>query len=223
MKRSVVILAGTILAAASGLSWAQRPTVSSSPAESSSAPAASTSSSPNSAGSASNANQAQLTRQDVYFIQQASASGLSEVEEGKLAQAQSSNERVKQFAQTMIDDHTAANDQLKTIATQKGQGVASSSESATDGDDQSLALKSLKGAAFDRRYAANEVKDHEDAIKLFQDEQQNGKDADLKSFAAQTLPKLQQHLALAKQISAEVGGMASHHRKTMTNSGSSSP
>jgi putative membrane protein len=44
------------------------------------------------------------------------------------------------------------------------------------------------------------VKDHEKAVKLFSKESSSGKDAELKAFATKTLPTLQHHLEMARQL-----------------------
>jgi len=44
------------------------------------------------------------------------------------------------------------------------------------------------------------VKDHEEAVALFEKESKSGSDADLKSFAGKTLPTLQDHLKMAKAL-----------------------
>jgi putative membrane protein len=43
-------------------------------------------------------------------------------------------------------------------------------------------------------------KDHQDAVQLFTSESSTGTNPDVKAFAAQTLPTLQQHLALAQSL-----------------------
>jgi putative membrane protein len=69
-----------------------------------------------------------------------------------------------------------------------------------------LELRSAK--SFDQAYANNQVKAHEATIALFEEEAANGKDADLKKFAADTLPKLKHHLDEAKKLAAAHGGDA---------------
>jgi putative membrane protein len=65
-------------------------------------------------------------------------------------------------------------------------------------------LAGLSGDAFDKAYADQMVKDHEDAVALFDKESTSGNDADLKAFAGMTLPTLQDHLKMAKALP---GGM----------------
>lgn len=55
-------------------------------------------------------------------------------------------------------------------------------------------LESASGSRFDGLYASMQLKGHQDAVKLFQSYAQNGDDAQLKQWAKDTLPKLQEHL-----------------------------
>jgi putative membrane protein len=73
-------------------------------------------------------------------------------------------------------------------------------------------LSKLSGAEFDRAYMRQMVKDHEDAVKLFQRESTRGKDAELKAWAGKTLPALQEHLRLAREINTRVGGGSSRDK-----------
>jgi putative membrane protein len=49
------------------------------------------------------------------------------------------------------------------------------------------------------------VKDHEDDVKAFETQSKEGTDADVKSFAAKTLPTLQEHLQMARNAAQKVG------------------
>src|ERR1700737_2206453 len=104
----------------------------------------------------------------------------------------------------MVDDHSKANDKLKEVA---------SRESITLPNDLSAKdqatydrLSKLNGAAFDRAYARDMVKDHETDVAAFQREANGGKDDSLKSFASETLPTLQDHLKQAKEMVKTVSG-----------------
>jgi putative membrane protein len=56
---------------------------------------------------------------DVKFVNMAARDGEAEVILGKLAAEKASSEDVKKFGQQMVDDHTKANEELKSIATSK--------------------------------------------------------------------------------------------------------
>src|SRR5215470_10307228 len=54
------------------------------------------------------------------FLADAVQGGMSEVDLGRLAVEHASDPSVKDFAQKMIEDHSQANTQLKSVARQKG-------------------------------------------------------------------------------------------------------
>ncbi|MEN1831743.1 DUF4142 domain-containing protein [Pseudomonas lijiangensis] len=140
------------------------------------------------------------------FVEDASAKGIAEVEAGKLAQEKGSSADVKSFADKMIKDHTAANNKLKALAESKDLEVSSDAQMMDKAKSMILELRSAK--SFDQAYANNQVKAHEEAIALFEEEAANGEDAELKAFAADTLPKLKEHLVHAKELAKAHGGDA---------------
>lgn len=138
------------------------------------------------------------------FVEDASAKGVAEVEAGKLAQEKGASADVKAFAAMMVADHTAANAKLHAIADKKKLKVSTDAQLMDKAKTMILELRSAK--SFDQAYANNQVKAHEATIEIFQDEIKNGDDSDLKAFATETLPKLNAHLAKAKELSAAHGG-----------------
>jgi len=140
------------------------------------------------------------------FVDDASAKGIAEIEGGKLALEKGQSADVKKFAQQMIDDHTAANEKLKALAAAKKLDVADDAELMSKAKE--LILKLREGESFDKAYANNQVVAHEQTIELFRDQAEKGEDAELKAFAKTTLPKLEGHLKMAKDLSAAHGGDA---------------
>ena len=147
-----------------------------------------------------------LSPSDRTFVTQAAHSGLAEVELGRLAADQASNADVKQFGQRMVDDHGKAIDELKGLASQKKVPLP------TDLDARHKAeharLSKLSGASFDRAYMTAMVGDHANAVASFQRASKTAKDPDLKAWAGKTLPTLQDHQKMAREISAKVRGTA---------------
>ena len=148
---------------------------------------------------------------DTRFIKEAAMGGLEEVQLGQLAVQKASNGDVKSFGQRMVDDHTKANSQLQQIASQKGVTVASKLSPPKQKDVDKLSK--LNGAAFDRSYMSMMVKDHVKDVAEFQKASKNAKDSDVKSFASSTLPTLQDHLKMARDISSALNKKTSgeHH------------
>lgn len=136
------------------------------------------------------------------FVEQAAISSLAEIQTGNMALTRSQNDEVKSFAQQMILDHTKANVELTQIATKKSLKVPTEPDSA----HKSIAdrLAKLSGAEFDRDYVKAMVDDHEASVKAFQTQAESGTDAEIKAFAAQQLPALQQHLEMIRGIQNKI-------------------
>jgi len=147
--------------------------------------------------------QSAKTGGDAMFVKEASAAGAAEVALGKLGQSQGHSDQVKQFATQMVKDHTAANEELTSLASEKGLTVATDPSAADAATAKRMGA--LQGAAFDAAFSKKMLADHKKAVALFQREAANGKDADLKAFAAKTLPTLKQHLSMAQALPAATG------------------
>lgn len=139
---------------------------------------------------------------DMTFAMKAAQGGMAEVQMGQLAAQNASNADVKAFGQQMVDDHSKANDQLKTVA----QGENITLPTSLNGKQQAeyTKLQGLSGANFDKEYVHCMVKDHEEDVKEFQKEADHGKDPQIKNFAQQTLPTLQEHLSKIRSIQSKV-------------------
>jgi putative membrane protein len=135
---------------------------------------------------------------DVDFVSKAAQAGMAEVAAGKVAEANGQSASVKAFGKRMIADHTTAGDELKKVADKSGITMPTSPSS--EQQQVGKRLEGLKGADFDKAYADQMVKDHEDAVTLFTNEASSGSNADLKSFAKKTLPTLQEHLKMAHAL-----------------------
>jgi putative membrane protein len=61
-------------------------------------------------------------------------------------------------------------------------------------------LQSASGPEFDRAFLDMQVKAHKEAVELFSDYAKAGKSSELKNFAQQTLPILEQHLKMARSL-----------------------
>lgn len=136
------------------------------------------------------------------FVNHAAAIGQAEVALGQLALQKSSDAEVKEFAQHMVHDHTAANDKLKSIAANDNLKVPTKLDS--EHEKLRTRLSAMEGKDFDRAYAKAMNDGHAKAIKLFQSAA-NSKSlpADLKTFASTTLPTLEQHKKMATSLNGE--------------------
>ena len=133
---------------------------------------------------------------DRAFAEKAAMGGAAEVQSGRMAEQKGMNSQVKQFGARMVQDHSKANEELKSIASAKGVAVPAEMDKSVLKEKEKL--EKLAGAKFDREYMSHMVKDHKKDVKEFANEAKNAKDGDVKNFAAATLPTLQEHLKLAQ-------------------------
>ena len=147
------------------------------------------------------------TSADETFAKKAAAGGMAEVKLGQLAEERAANPAVKNFGRRMVQDHSKAGNELKSAASKENIELPT----AMDKSDQATydRLSKLSGDAFDRAYARDMVKDHSKDVSEFQKEAKNGRDENIKNFAAQTLPTLQSHLDQARQMEQAVNQTSS--------------
>jgi len=102
----------------------------------------------------------------------------------------------------MVDDHGNADDELKKAAESSNIQLPEK----LDVRDQATydRLSKLNGAAFDKAYASDMVKDHRVDLAEFQQEARNGKDEQIKNFASETVPALETHLKMAREMMQSV-------------------
>jgi putative membrane protein len=132
------------------------------------------------------------------FLVDAANGGMAEVDLSKLAREKASNPKVKDFAAMMVNDHTGANSQVKTLAAKRNVTLPS-----TTGDEKKKTYDDLNaktGADFDKAYMKTMVDDHEATIRLFEKASNNVNDTEVKTFVDNTLPKLKVHLDSAKAV-----------------------
>lgn len=156
-----------------------------------------------------------LAPSDRHFMMKAAQGGMAEVELGQLAQEKGQNQDVKDFGKRMVDDHSKANDELKQLASDKGVPLPTS----LDSKDQATKdrLSKLNGAAFDKAYINDMVKDHKMDVAEFKHESMSAKDPQLKDWASKTLPTLESHLQEAEKVAPKV------EKSTMSSNAMSNP
>ncbi len=133
------------------------------------------------------------------FVKEVSMSDIFEIESSKLA-LQKGNTATKAFAQQMIDAHEKTTSELKELI--DGSKVkAPAATGMSDAQKKSFdELKDLSGKEFDDAYQDDQEDAHEDAVDVFKRYASEGDNADLKAWAAKTLPALEHHLKMAEDL-----------------------
>ena len=138
---------------------------------------------------------------DKKFAMMVAQTDIAELQVSNMALQKSNSDDVKKLAQKLIDDHTKTTDSMKEIASKKGLTLPTE----TDAKHKALAakLQNESGDQFDKDYLAANSMDHHKVVAAFEKEANSGQDPDIKSFASQYLPSIQEH---TKMIDADKGG-----------------
>jgi len=141
-------------------------------------------------------------QKDTDFAVEAADAGMLEVQLGQLAVANASSAEVKKLGQTMIDEHSKANDELKALAQQKNITLPAALSDKSQKHYEDLAKKT--GADFDKDYTDLMVKDHKDVIDKFKKEADKGNDPEVKSWASGKIATLEHHLMMSENAQKAV-------------------
>lgn len=131
-----------------------------------------------------------------------------DVDYGKIAMDRSKNADVREFANTMINDHNAIIKMAVDLATKLGvvpQDNAVTQSLLDQSKETTKKLNSLKGKAFDKAYIDNEVAYHKaviDAVKGLLIPQTQNKE--LKELLETAVPILDAHYDHAKMAQSKI-------------------
>ena len=141
---------------------------------------------------------AQPVTDPAAFATAAGSSNMFEIESSEVALDKATKDDVRQFAQHMIDDHTAAGEKMKAAAAADGvtppAALADKEQAVLD------KLQAAEGAEFDAAYIAAQVAAHDEAVALFESFSENGQESALRGFAVETLPTLKEHQSMAHDL-----------------------
>jgi putative membrane protein len=135
---------------------------------------------------------------DNEFLVMAASGGLMEVQLGEMAARQATNSSVREFAQMMVNDHSKANDELKSLASRKNITIPSTP--GEDHADHINKMRDKKGNDFDKDYMRLMVDDHKEDVDEFEEASRDAKDPEIRAFAAKYLPTLRSHLERARAV-----------------------
>lgn len=136
------------------------------------------------------------------FIRAAGESGRAEVMLAQLARRKSMRDDIKQYATRLHADHQAANKELLALASARGVTIPEQGAERQRVRDR---LDALGTNEFDRAYVTQMVRDHEEAVALFEKGAASA-DSDVRAYAERVLPILKDHLAHAQRLSRTVAG-----------------
>jgi putative membrane protein len=138
---------------------------------------------------------------DQHFVKEAAADNQFEIKLSQFVEQQAQDPQVKQLAQKLIQDHQQAQQQLQKIA--QGMNMQLPSQLEQWQQDKLQAMQQKHGKHLEMHYTFGNVGDHTTDLLMYQYEAEHGQNQQVKQFAEQTIPILQQHLQMAEQVAQQ--------------------
>jgi putative membrane protein len=142
-------------------------------------------------------------KKDVKFVREAIADNTLEVQLAQLAQQKTTNPDVLALARQVISDHTVMQNQWITMASNHGMnlkpGMGRKHRAKVD------RLEKTSPAEFDRAYVTMEIQNYQDYVEYFAKEGRATHATQVRHWAQNDLPTLQQHLNDAKRVGNQLG------------------
>jgi putative membrane protein len=141
-----------------------------------------------------------LAAVDHNFVAQANLGAPFQIDSGNIAEKKATTAEIRDYAHLMVVTHIPVVDALNKILQQKN--IKAPPNTLLNGAYHAMiaSLNAEDGAALDRDYIEGQVDYQKGNAALFQNEIENGYDADLKQFARATLPKIEDHLRRALKL-----------------------
>jgi putative membrane protein len=144
-----------------------------------------------------------LSQDDITFLNDAAQGGLNEVRMGEMAKRISTNDRIKNLGQKMVDDHAMMNQDFRKLAARKN--VVLPGEISPKQEAGNKAIGENKGRSFDTAYIEAMLKNHKEDLAAFKKEASEAADPDVKGLASRSISVIEEHLRLAKSIAVDLG------------------
>lgn len=139
-----------------------------------------------------------LNDTDRNFVTMAAVSNNAEIAAAQLALTKGTSDMVKEYAQEMIDEHTLAQQDLKTRGSAAGLSVADTVDAGHQ--LEAARLSSLSGNSFDTAYIGGQLRDHGKTLDIFNTEINGGRHQAIRDYATQYQPHIQMHYNKADSI-----------------------
>jgi putative membrane protein len=137
------------------------------------------------------------------LVKDAAQMNLATIRFGELAGEKAQDPKLKQFAQTLQQDHKRAQSELESIAKKHNVTLPTTLEAKCQEEVSRLEQKS--GEEFDREFAKGAVEGHAMAIAHLQHASTDAQDSDVRQYTQRMLAKVKEHQRQAREVAKAVG------------------
>lgn len=136
---------------------------------------------------------------DSDFVVKAALTNNAELKVLQAGLERGTDKELKSHAKMMMADHKAMGAKVKDYASKKGYVLPQGDDGKSD-DVLGKLNNNSKGKDWDKAWAEHMVSAHEDAVSMFENEEKNAKDNELKNIVSGALPTLRSHLDMMKAL-----------------------
>jgi putative membrane protein len=140
-----------------------------------------------------------ITASSPDFVTKVAISDMYETQASQIAVRRANNAQVRDFANTMARDHAATTARVQAIVAGRTD-LPLPTTLDQQHQDMLTELTNASAADFDQKYIDQQTHAHEDASQLLMSYAQGGDNAELRAFANETAPKVQQHLTMVRAL-----------------------
>ncbi|QAU45833.1 DUF4142 domain-containing protein [Bradyrhizobium guangzhouense] len=153
-----------------------------------------------------------LDQIDQKFLSYAAEDNQAEIQLCLIAEKRAANPALKAFARLMVDDHVEVESRLAALANELQANLPDGV--GQEGQETLSKLKTLGGHEFEAKFMQAQIKDHSDDIEKYSKQQGSTQNERIRQFATETIPVLQQHVALARAVDAQIENQTTGNAKT---------
>jgi len=140
---------------------------------------------------------------DAAFLAAAAQADMTIVHIGKMAQDRAVSSKLKDFANTLVQQHSSDYQEVSELAANAGQAIPKGID--RQNDRIIAALDRSKGKTFDHAFLVRQVTEHERLVSAFEREAKHGSNPAIKAYASKTLPAIERHMHDAQELLKQRG------------------
>jgi len=135
---------------------------------------------------------------DAQFLAMAAQADMTMAHIGKMARDRAATVEVKDFASTLVKDHTSDYERLTELAAKAGDTVPKAIDERNRRTIEELALR--HGKTFDHAFLTRQSAEHEKLIDAYKWEAEHGPTPAIKVYAGNALAIIERHLHDAQDL-----------------------
>jgi putative membrane protein len=137
---------------------------------------------------------------DAQLVRSILQANLAEIAAGRLAVSKARSRAVRRFGERMIEAHSALQADGSELKSAKGIPLPTRPDA---GQEAALRqLEALSGEPFERAYLELTLKQHAEALRLYERSASRASDPALRAHAERAIPHIRRHLELARRLTA---------------------